>query len=204
MKKLNSGLCIGNVKLESFAYTDDVSLFSSTVTGLQNLVDACYYYSKKWRFNFGIKKSKCMTVGVNKFKNEPRWRLGFQTMENEITLEMLGVLFSSDGHSNPHVNNRIMKCRRLFYSLSGCGMSFPGFNVDIKKYIWDSVCVSTLKYGLETMYLSNTQNKRLESLQGTLLKSSLCLSIHSHHSKLIRALNVAPVGEIIKEAVCGL
>ena len=161
MKKLNSGLCIGDVKLESFAYADDVSLFSSTVAGLQNLVDACYYYSKKWSFNFDIKKAKCVTVGVNKFKNEPRWRLGFQTMENEITLEMLGVLFSSDGHSNPHVNNRIMKCRRLFYS--GCGMSFPGFNVDIKKYIWDSVCVSTLKYGLETMYLSNTLQVRISA-----------------------------------------
>ena len=73
--------------------------------------------------------------GVNKFKNEPRWRLGFQTMENEITLEMLGVLFSSDGHSNPHVKNKIMKCRRSFYSLSGCGMSFPGFNVYIKTYM---------------------------------------------------------------------
>ena len=64
-----------------------------------------------------------MTVGVNKFKNEPHWRLGCQTMGNEITLEMLGVLFSNDGHSNPHVNNRMMKCRRSFYSLSGCGMS---------------------------------------------------------------------------------
>ena len=153
------------------AYADDVSLFSSTVTGLQNLVDACYYYSKKWRFNFGIKKSMCMTVGVSKFKNEPRWRLGYQTMENEITLEMLGVFFSSDGHSNPHVNNRIMKFRRSFNSLSGCGMSFPGFNVDIKIYIWDSVCVSTLKYGLETMYLSNTQIKKIESLQGTFFRN---------------------------------
>ena len=103
--------------------------------------------------------------------------LGLQTMENEITLELLGVLFSSDGHSSPHVNNRIMKCRRSFYSPSGCGMSFPGFNVDIKKIIWDSVCVSTLKYGLETRYLSNTKIKKLESLQGTLLKSSLGLSV---------------------------
>ena len=51
LKKLNSGLCIGDVKLESFAYADDLNLFSSTVTGLQNLVDACYYYSKKWIFN---------------------------------------------------------------------------------------------------------------------------------------------------------
>ena len=66
-----------------------------------------------------------------------------------------------------------MKCRRSFYSLSGCGMSFPGFNVDNKIYIWDSVCVSTLKYGLETVYLSNTQIKRLESLQGILLKFHL-------------------------------
>ena len=81
---------------------------------------------------------------------------------------------------------------------------FQGFNVDIKKYIWDSVCVSTLKYGLETMYLSNTQIKKLESLQGTLLKSSPGLSVHSHHSNLIRPLNVAPVGEIIKKAGCGL
>ena len=106
-----------------------------------------------------------MTVAVTKLKNEPHWRLGLQTMENEITLEMLGVLFSSDGHSNPHVNNRIMKCRRSFYSLSGCGMSFPGPNVDIKTYIWDSVCVSTLKYDLETMYLSDTQiNERSMSL----------------------------------------
>ena len=53
-----------------------------------------------------------MTVGVNKFKNHPHWRLGLQTME--ITLEMCGVLFSSDGHSNPHVTNRITKCRRSF------------------------------------------------------------------------------------------
>ena len=47
LKKLNSDLCIGDVKLESFAYADDVSLLSSTVTGMQNLVGACYYYSKK-------------------------------------------------------------------------------------------------------------------------------------------------------------
>ena len=122
-----------------------------------------------------------MTVAVNKLKNEPHWRLGLQTMENEITLEMLGVLFSSDGHSNPHVNNRIMKCRRSFYSLSGCGMSFPGPNVDIKT--------------------------KLESLQDTLMKSALGLSVHSHHAKLMRALNLAPVGEIYLKkqyVVCGI
>ena len=113
--------------------------------------------------------------------------------------------YSSDGQSNPHVNNRIMKCRISFCSLSGCGMSFPGFNQDIKKYIWDSVCVDIEICPGHNVgpYLSNSQIKKLEYLQSTLLQSSLGLSVHSRHAKLIRALNVAPVGEIIKKAVCG-
>ena len=71
------------------------------------------------------------------------------------------------------------------------------------KNIYGMTCVCR-HWNMETMYLSNTQIKQLESLQGTLLKSSLGLSVHSHHSKLIRALNVAPVGEIIKKTVCDL
>ena len=35
------------------------------------------------------------------------------------------------------------------------------------------------------MYLTITQIKKLQSMQGTLLKSSLNQSVHSHHSKLI-------------------
>ena len=65
LKQLNSGICIGYVKFESFARAEDVSLFISTVTGLQNLVDACYYYSKKWRFNLGIKQSKCIDIDID-------------------------------------------------------------------------------------------------------------------------------------------
>ena len=110
---------------------------------------------------FGIKKTKCVIVGVNKLKDEPHWNLGLRTLENENTLEMLGAIFSSDGHSNLHVNISILKCRRSYYSLSGCGMSFPGLNVKIERH---SVCVPTLKYGLETMYLTNFQFKKLESI----------------------------------------
>ena len=56
MKKLdnhNSGLNIGDVKYNSFAYADDVTLFSSTTTGLQNLISICADYAKEWRFGMG-------------------------------------------------------------------------------------------------------------------------------------------------------
>ena len=48
------------------------------------------------------------------------------------------------------------------------------------------------------MYLSNTQFKKFESLQGT------HLSVHNYHSKLIRAMNIVPVEKIIRNSVCGL
>ena len=54
------GVSIGNMTLNSYAYADDVTLFCTTASGLQNLIDKCYLYSNKWRFNFGIKKTKCM------------------------------------------------------------------------------------------------------------------------------------------------
>ena len=139
-----------------------------------------------------------MIVGVNKWKHGPHWNLGLQTKN---TLEMLGVIFSSDGHSNPHVNNSILKCRRSYYSLSGFGMSFPGLNVEIKRY---SVCVPTLKYGLETMYLSNFQLKKLESIYTRHSFKVISLPEYTQSSLKLRAMNIVPVGEIVKNTVCGL
>jgi len=54
------GVCVGNHLYNSFVYADDVSLFSITVPGLQILIDIYTHYSSLWRFNFGIKKTKCM------------------------------------------------------------------------------------------------------------------------------------------------
>ncbi len=58
-----SGIRIGAKLFNSFAYADDISLVSSTVPGLQELINICTDYSSLWRFNFGINKTKCMLVG---------------------------------------------------------------------------------------------------------------------------------------------
>ena len=46
--------CVANV--------DDISLFSSTISGGQKLIDICVNYASKWRFTFGIHKSQCMSI----------------------------------------------------------------------------------------------------------------------------------------------
>ena len=51
------GIRVGDQMYNCFAYADDVSLFSSTVPGLQGLIDICSVYANKWRFKFGIVKT---------------------------------------------------------------------------------------------------------------------------------------------------
>ena len=59
-------------KFESFAYADDVNLFSTIVReGLQKMIDKCLIYSNNWKFKFGIKKIKCIMWACN-IKCEPK------------------------------------------------------------------------------------------------------------------------------------
>ena len=55
------------------AYADDITLFSTNVQELQNLIDICVVYSKRWRFKFGIDKSKCLIARKFPLYQEPKW-----------------------------------------------------------------------------------------------------------------------------------
>jgi len=71
--KAKCGITISDSHFNSFAFADDVTLFSKTVTGLQSLIDICVKYSIDWRFNFNTLKSQCMIMGENRFLEQPKW-----------------------------------------------------------------------------------------------------------------------------------
>lgn len=50
-----SGLRLGNMTINNFAYANDVTVFSSTITGLQFLINnKCSLNENIWRFSFSI------------------------------------------------------------------------------------------------------------------------------------------------------
>jgi hypothetical protein len=192
-----NGVSIHDQNFNSFAYADDVSLLSGTVPGLQELINMCADYAKMWRFNFGIKKSKCMIVGEHSFKEEPSWMLNDAKLINCDRLEVLGVTFTKQYHSSAHVEQRIQKCRSSMYSLAEIGMCYPGLSSDVKAHIWRSVCLPTLLYGCESVCLREPELRKMESTQGKLIKQVLGLSKRSHTSHLIQALDIYKVENVI-------
>lgn len=193
----NVGINIGGKIYNSFAYADDISIFCTSVPGLQNLIDICVEYSARWRFRFNKDKSKCIIIGKNSFISEPKWCLNGQLLENVKSLEILGNVFNNSGSGIDHVENRIKKCRQSFYNLLPAGILYPGASPEVQAYLYKHICQPSLTYGVECMNISDKEICKLDSTQGKLIKQSLGLSKRSHNTEILKALNIKTVSEIV-------
>ena len=119
-------------------------------------------------------------------------------------MEVLCTVFNSSGTSRDHIDKRIQNCRRVYYSYNNAGMCYPGLSTDVKSYLWTSVCLPVLTYGSECLQLSKKDIQKLDSTQGALIKHFLGLGKRSHHSNLVRALNLPSVEEVLKRQTLSL
>jgi len=195
-------VCIGNNSLNTFAYADDINLLCTTAPGLQRLIDMCVAYAKKWRFRFGINKTKCMIISGKELTCQPRWYLENECIENVNSMEILGVMF--DSKNELHVDNRINKCKRAYHSLRDVGMAYPGSNSDVKAYLWRSICQPVLLYGSDAVNISKKGLSRMESTQGNLIKQCLGLSHRARSTSLLQALCIPSIKDKIKQSIASL
>ena len=110
----------------------------------------------KWIFKLGISQLKCMVAGHRLLKAEPHWQFYINmSMENVDVLETLSVVMSNDGIADINIQKIIRpKCRQAYLSLDNTGMPYPGLPIDIKMYLYKTVCLPTLRFGMEIMFLS--------------------------------------------------
>ena len=193
------GLKIGKTKVNGFAYADDITLLSSSITGLQRLINMCTSYADTWRFSFGAQKSKTMHIGHTKFRTQPQWYLGepSNVISSVTELNLLGVIYSSSRKYDCHVSNRVSAARRAMFRFHKVGWCYPGLSTEAKTYLWQSVGICSLTYGMDCINLTRKNLQELESAQGCLVKQSLGLSKFSHHTSLVKALNINCVRNIV-------
>lgn len=188
------GLRIGNHKFNSLAYADDVNTFAAGTSDLQKLVDICFRYSRKWRFVFGIKKTKFFIAGYKRLLINPILKLGDVKIPLTDSIEVLGKVFTQDGRSASHILERISKCRQALFGI--------GFNNEelcplVKSHIWKSVGVPSLLYSVCTGPVTPGELKIMESFQGQMVKSSVYLGKFSRHSTLLDVLGINSISDMI-------
>jgi hypothetical protein len=206
LTNLDSGYRVGHKKYNSFAYADDISLFNTTVPGLQELINTCYEYATKWRFKFGEAKSKCLVAGYNPdcFVKTPNWNMGGKCLKTVTNLDILGITFNSQVKYNDHIEQRIQKCKRSMYALSNVGMCYPGLGAARKRQLFQTVCKPTLFYGLECIETGPKAYGNIQSAQGCIFKHVSGLNKRAHHSALLKAYGIADASDVIKRSTCSL
>ena len=145
-----------------------------------------------------------MVAGKISFQSDFKWYLGPTELEIVDYIDVLGVQYRSDGKECNHVDNRITSAHRAMYGLSSVGMSYPGLASDVKAHLWKSVGVPCLTYGLNIMDIGHSSMQKLESAQGSIIKKCFGLGVRSHHSKLLQAMNIPAVKNMIKADTASL
>ena len=204
LKNTDTGIRIDDLLLNTCAYADDVTIFSSTIPGLQQLINISAAYAKKWRFSFSTKKTKCIVLGTMLTSKAPTWYLNDHPVHCSEEVDILGITFQSNKKSDAHINNRVSACRKSVFALASAGMSYPGLNSDIKAYIWKTIGIPTLSYGMDCLPLTEKDINRMSSVCTSHVKSILGIPKRSHHSAVMEALNIPSMSKVIQRAKAGL
>ena len=204
LKNTDCGIRVDDLLLNSCTYADDVTLFCSTIPGLQRLMNISASYAKQWRFSFSTRKTKCIVLGKQVTKEAPKFYLKDHLIPIADQVDILGTTFTSDNKNAVHINNRISACRRSIYGLSSVGMSYPGLSSEVKAYIWKTVGVPTLTYGMDSLALSLKDCQMLSSTATNAVKSVLGIRKRSHHSKVLEALNIPTIQTEVQHSTCSL
>ena len=91
------------------------------------------------------------------------------------------------------------------YSLVGVGCTYPGgLSSDAKSYLWKWVGLPSLLYNLESTSISEICMRQVEKAQSSTVKRLLGFPLRSHHSNILRALNLSKVQSRIDKATLSL
>ena len=106
VNELNCGISIGDKRFNSFCNADDLLLASTTITGLQCMIDACTDYAQAHGLNFNASKTTWSINGKPAFTTEPTLVLKGTVLTKENTIKYLGAILGNNG-SATHVAHRI-------------------------------------------------------------------------------------------------
>ena len=163
-------LSLYSISLTSPSFADDISLLSIYPAFLSSLMNLCYAYSIKWRYEFNHLKSGIVTFGESKrvhseAMKERIWVLGGESVTELYEYKNLGVVKNYIGSFSTNADDNIDKTRKKAGMLFSS--NFDRWEVNLLIYIkfWRQACLPTLLYGTELFTLTPTLLARAERCQ---------------------------------------
>ena len=143
---------LNDTNLSCLLYADDLVLLSESRAGLQNCLTKLVYYTKKWKLNINLKKSKVLVFGTptqKRWHSTSIWTFGKNILEQVDEYCYLGITL--------HFSGTFKRAQKIIYgkALHAYHSIFKSFsnveNVPIKLMLklFSSIVTPILLYGCE-------------------------------------------------------
>ena len=85
----------GNNHFNTICYADDILLCSTSVTGLQELINIANDYVNSYGLHFNPDKTTCMVMGSNPFTTQPQWSIDNIGLKVDDSITFLGTVIGN-------------------------------------------------------------------------------------------------------------
>ncbi len=131
---------------------DDMVLASYTKQGLSNMIEQCYSYSTKWRYEYNA--AKCGIIVFNESDEDKltscrEWKLGSSAINECEKYTHLGIVMNRQFTLKDCVEEACKKLRGTFFGFINSGINKYGLNPLTSISIYKSVVIPRALYGSE-------------------------------------------------------
>ena len=164
-------LSLYGISATSPSFADDISLLSIYPNFLSSLMNLCYAYSIKWRYEFNHVKSDIVTFGDESKRvrseamKERIWVLGGESVTELYEYKNLGVVKNYIGSFSTNADDNIDKTRKKAAMLFSSNFDRQKVNPLIYIKSWRQACLPTLLYGTELFTLTPALLAKVEHCQ---------------------------------------
>ena len=182
LERSKFGFCMYDFNLGSPTVADDMVLFSLSKHGLDEMLNICYMYSLKWRFEYN--PSKCTITVFNEMESEYKkcfriWNLGDEVIKEGTEYTHLGVIKDKYCLLNQTMHDASIKLRGTLLGITNSGISSGPLNPICLSKIYKSIVLPRALYGCELWnYLTSSNLVKIERAHRFCVKYIQKLSVY--------------------------
>ena len=151
VKETGAGVVVGGVRVSLLLFADDVVLVAETREDLQRSLNACWTYSRKWRFNFNVGPGKSEVLVCGGRREGERWWLGDEEMRLTESYCYLGVILNEEKSWVDAKERLVSKASKSLWRLVGMGMCEEGLTMYTARDLVQTCVRPILEYGCEVV-----------------------------------------------------
>lgn len=180
-------------------YADDLLIITDSTKKMKKVLKICEDFGLWMEIKFNPSKTQIMRFNGLK-KDNVKLELCGEEIEWVDKMKYLGVWIDGKCYSKEHLRERRLSTWRAFYLLkTNLDLKSNKICPQLKAHLFKTYVRPIMYYGLENCNISKTEKKRIQTMEGLMIKQMLSLDERSRTTNLLYAINIELVESKIKK-----